>query len=498
MTSVSLRSASATTTRTDVLVIGAHRSGKAVVAADAGNDIAAAFGRKFDTTLSTLGFKGKLGDIAKLPSSGVVSAALVLVVGLGDADDTTDDSLRRAAGSAMRALNNAASVAVALPTGSTDQLQAVCEGVLLGGYQFDRYKSEPDRDRPGSVVVLTEHARSKGGKRALQVAETVAAAVNQARDWVNSPARDLTPEAFADAVSSRETSAKVKVTVWDETKLERERCGGTLGVGQGSDNPPRMVQVAWKPKKPVAHLVLVGKGITFDSGGLNIKAVSGMQTMKCDMAGAAAVLTAAFAIAELDLPVQVTAIAAMAENMPGGGATRPGDVLTIRNGTTVEVHNTDAEGRLVLADALSIGREAKPDVMLDVATLTGACVVGLGDRTSGVMSNDDRLREAVPAAATRAGEVMWPLPIAEEMRAKVRSSHVADIRQHNPQPVGGALYAAAFLREFVGDTRWAHLDIAGPAFNSGDAFGYTPRGATGAAVRTLIRVAQEMSDGSFV
>ncbi|MGH3424343.1 MAG: leucyl aminopeptidase family protein, partial [Nocardioidaceae bacterium] len=231
-------------------------------------------------------------------------------------------------------------------------------------------------------------------------------------------------------------------------------------------------------------------------GGLSIKPGASMMTMKCDMAGAAAVLSATIAIAELGLPIQVTCFAAMAENMVNGSATRPGDVLTIRGGTTVEVHNTDAEGRLVLADALVLATEAKPDLIVDVATLTGACVVALGDRTAGVLSNDEDLRRSIPGTAETAGESMWPLPITEEMRAKVRSSDVADVRQHNPKPIGGTLYAAAFLREFVGESRWAHLDIAGPAFNDGSAFDYTPTGGTGASVRTLVQLAGDLADGT--
>jgi leucyl aminopeptidase len=489
---INLSSGGAISTRADVLVIGAVSDGDAVLALEPGEQVAAAFGRSFAPTLSGLGFKGKAGEVAKLPSAGVVKAPLVLVVGLGDERTPTPETLRRAAGNAVRAIRNAASAAFAFPTANAGDVQAVVEGALLGDYAFTTYKSADDRDRLASVSVLTDAARAKDVKAAVTTAEVVAAAVNRTRDWVNTPPRDLTPDLFAQAVNAVDGRAKVKVTVWDEARLRKERCGGILGVGQGSANPPRLVQLSYRPRKPVAHLALVGKGITYDSGGITLKPAAGLMTMKCDMAGAAAVVNATFAIAELGLPVQVTCFAAMAENMPSGTATRPGDVLTLRSGATVEVHNTDAEGRLVLADALTLATEQRPDLVVDVATLTGACVVALGTRTSGVLGNDEELLDSIPATAEQAGEAMWPLPITEEMKAKVRSSAIADLRQHNPEPHGGTLFAASFLREFVGDTRWAHLDIAGPAFNDGEPHGYTPKGGTGASVRTLVKLVQSM------
>lgn len=518
VTSLSLRSAAATSTRTDVLVIGAVAVDDGVRAIGPGSDVASAVGRRFAPTLSTLGFSGKAGEVAKLPSDGAVRSPLLLIVGLGKADDGTRDgtgaaedgisteTLRRAAGVAVRSINNAASVAVALPADDPDRLRAVCEGLVLGGYRFDTYRSKPSEDAPAEVVVLTSLARSTEGKTALDRAQVVGAEVARARDWVNTPARDLVPATFADQIgaAAREAKvggkagAKVKVTVWDETALAEQRCGGILGVGQGSQSPPRLVQLSYEPRKPVAHVALVGKGITYDSGGLSLKPGPGLMTMKCDMGGAAAVVAATVAIARLGLPVRVSAYAALAENMPSGSATRPGDVLAMRNGTTVEIHNTDAEGRLVLADALVLASEAKPDLIVDVATLTGACMVALGVRTAGLITEDGGLRTALQDAGERAGEPLWPLPIPEEMRAKVRSSHVADLRQHNPDTNAGALFAAAFLREFVDGPRWAHLDIAGPAFNSGDPFGYTPRGGTGTGVRALVRLAEDLADGATV
>ena len=497
MPSVSISSANATTTRSDVLIVAASKGDKSINVLAPADEAGDAFGRSLQPTLSTLGFEGKEGQVAKLPTSGVIKAALVIFVGVGEDSQPTAESLRRAAATGIKATANADSVSIAFPTEDDDAVQAITEGVELGMYRFDRYKSSPDEQTVNSVAILSERSRSKAAKAAVERGEAVAAAVCLARDWVNTTAGDLTPPAFADAVGEAAANDRVKVTVWDDARLAKENCGGILGVGSGSDSESRLVQIAYKPKKPVAHLALVGKGITFDSGGLSIKPGQSMMTMKCDMGGAAAVIAATLAIARLGLPIRVTCLVGMAENMVSGSSTRPGDVLTIRGGTTVEVHNTDAEGRLVLADALVLATEQKPDYLVDVATLTGACVVGLGERTTGVLSNDDTLRSAIPRIGDEVGEPTWPLPIAEEMRATVRSSNIADLRQHNPKPVGGTLYAAAFLREFVGESRWAHFDIAGPAFNNESAYGYVPKGGTGAAVRTLIATAQAIVDGEI-
>jgi leucyl aminopeptidase len=299
-------------------------------------------------------------------------------------------------------------------------------------------------------------------------------------------------------VSAAAKKHTVRVTVLDEKQLLAGGFGGIIGVGQGSANPPRLVQLTYKPRGAKSHLGLVGKGITYDSGGLTIKTAVGMQTMKSDMAGAAAVVNATLAIAELGLPVAVTTFVPMAENMPSGHATRPGDVLTMYGGTTVEVLNTDAEGRLVLADALVLASEATPDLLLDVATLTGACETALGDRVAGILGNDDDLVTRTVDAARRVGEALWPLPIAEEMTTKVRTySKVADLMQHNVDLYGGALYAAAFLKEFVDEgLPWAHLDIAGPSFNGRGAYGHVPSGGTGIAVATLVELASTLADGS--
>ncbi|MDQ3155376.1 MAG: leucyl aminopeptidase [Actinomycetota bacterium] len=481
MPALTVSSANHSTTRADALILGIRNDD------DAG---------EFATQLALLNFTGEDGQVAVFPSGGAAKAPLIVAVGLPETP--TGEDLRRAAARGVKAAKGSATLAVALHPAGVDEVAAIAEGIDLGTYAFDRYKTkkkgakEPKTVK--SAVVLTAFARKTTTGKAIDRATTIAAAVNQTRDWVNSPPADLRPPEFARQISEY-VPESVKATVWDEKRLAKEKCGGILGVGQGSDAPPRLVKLTYTPEGATKHLALVGKGITFDSGGLSIKPGASMQTMKLDMAGAAAIVAATVAIAQLGLPIQVTAFACLAENMPSGSATRPGDVLTMRDGQTVEVHNTDAEGRLVLADGLALAAEAKPDLIVDVATLTGACMVALGLRTSGILTNDDELAEQVFAASRTAGESMWPLPITEEMKALVKSSSLADIRQHNPKPYGGTLFAAAFLREFVGDLPWAHLDIAGPSFNEGSAYDYTPVGGTGAGVRTLVQLATELAEG---
>ncbi len=483
MPTVSLSTAKPTTARADALIIGIrHDEDRA----------------EFAAALDILGFTGEKDQVVSFPSGDAAKAGLVIAVALPDEPDAED--LRRAAARGVRAAKNVSSIAVALHPAGVDEVEAIAEGIALGSYNYDVYKSKKKSKGAKkatrtltTATILSAFARQTTATKAVERAATVAEAVNIARDWVNTPPGDLRPDTFAEAITAH-AGTDVRISVWDEKRLAKERCGGILGVGQGSASPPRLVTLTYAPANAVAHLALVGKGITFDSGGLSIKSGTGMATMKLDMAGAAAVAAATVAIARLGLPIKVTTYACLAENMPSGTATRPGDVLTMRNGSTVEVLNTDAEGRLVLGDGLTLAAEAKPDHIVDVATLTGACVVALGERTSGVLGNDDAFGERVLASAKDAGESMWPLPIAEEMKALVTSSKIADLRQHNPKPYGGTLFAAAFLREFVGDIPWAHLDIAGPSFNDGSPFDYTPSGGTGAGVRTLVRLAVEMAN----
>jgi len=303
---------------------------------------------------------------------------------------------------------------------------------------------------------------------------------------VNEPSGAKSPAAFAKAAKKLLSGKGVTVKVLNETELKAERLGGVLGVGQGSANPPRLVKATYSPQSKKGFVALVGKGVVFDSGGLSLKTSSGMETMKTDMSGAAAVLAVMSVLKELGVKTKVVAYVPMVENMPSGAAIRPGDVLTIRNGTTVEVLNTDAEGRLILADGLALAAEDKPDAVVDVATLTGACMVALGEKIAGLLGNRDSWIEQVKEAAEAAGEPMWPLPLPKEYR-KLLDSEVADLRNISTASYGGALTAALFLAEFIDGVPWVHLDIAGPARASGDD-GYLVKGGTGFAVRTLVEL----------
>ena len=506
VTSFALRNASPAKSRADVVVVGVLAGSQRPELAEGGADVAKAYGRKLASLLAGLGVKGKAGEVTKVPTSGTISSPLLVLVGLGKpgADGRVDPAVvRRAAGNAARAVTNAASVALALPAGSPALVRAITEGYRLGGYTFTTYKKAGDDagEKAAEVVVLSPDARKKDTISAFEEAQVIADAVAGARDWVNTPSGDKRPPMLAASVDeavkahhkSASRKAKVGIRILDEKELEALGCGGHLGVGAGSEAPPRLVELTYSPRGAKQHLALVGKGITFDSGGLSIKPAQGMHEMKSDMAGAAAVLQATLAVAALELPIKVTTYAAMAENMISGDATRPGDVLTIYGGTTVEVLNTDAEGRLVLADALVMASEKKPDVLVDVATLTGAMVVGLGDKVGGVMG-DEAVVSQVLAAAESAGEDFWPMPIPEQMDERIRSSKIADLAQVDWVRWGGGLYAAAFLREFTGGLPWAHLDIAGPGFAAGGASGHVTSGGTGVAVSTLVELARSLSE----
>ncbi|RLV49121.1 leucyl aminopeptidase [Nocardioides mangrovicus] len=492
MTTYTLRQGSPDKTRADVVVIGIHqgstgtKGGKGPVVAEGGEAVAKAYGRRFAPLLSSMGVTGQVGEAVRVPTNGTLRAAVLVLVGLGGRSDLDEARLRRAAGVAARTLGNAASVALALPATDAEQVRAVCDGFLSGSYSYRGVRSKPSsKGGVSEVAILSPAARQKSATEALDRARTLAGFADLARDLVNTPANLLTPQGFVDAVAGARPR-QVSAEVLDEAALAELGCGGILGVGAGSANPPRLLKLEYRPRDATSHVALVGKGITYDSGGLSIKPASGMVHMKDDMAGAASVVAATYAAAELGLPVRVTAYAPLAENMISGSAYRPGDVLTMFDGQTVEIRNTDAEGRLVLADALGMAAASDVDAVVEISTLTGPCVVALGDRIAGLFGDDGAVAD-VQAAADRAGELVWRLPMSEFTSEQVRTeSPVADLLQHNWVRWGSASWAAAFLKEFVRDKPFAHIDMAGPAFNTGGAWGHVPAGATGYGVATLV------------
>jgi leucyl aminopeptidase len=500
----------------DALVIGVTKGVGGATPVPGAKDVDEALGGVLADTLATLGATGEAGEITKIPVGGRLAAPLLVAAGMGPAagaDASFDlEVLRRTAGAAVRALIGSAfpapalrarprlgkptapdvqRIALALPARDHAEAQAVALGALLGGYTFRRYLHEP---APDASITLLAHASYAAD--AARRAGILAAAVTLVRDLVNTGPSDLVPAELADVADQVAWDSGLAITVLDEHALAGGGYGGILGVGSGSAHPPRLVRLEYAPAGAEKSLVLAGKGITFDSGGLSLKPAKSMEWMKADMSGAAAVLGAMQAIAALGVQVRVVGYLPIAENMPSGTAQRPSDVITIHGGTTVEVTNTDAEGRLVLADALAASAADSPDVLIDVATLTGSQVTALGPLVGGVMANDDALRDAVVDAARRAGEAMWPMPLPDELR-KGLDSAVADLA-NLPQDsrVGGMLVGGLFLREFVpSGIRWAHLDIAGPAFNDRAPHGYTPKGGTGAATRALVQIAQDMAEG---
>jgi leucyl aminopeptidase len=491
------------TAEADVLVIGVVQAPDGPAAAPGLAGVDEALSGTLADTLAALGATGELEELTKIPGGGKLPATLVLAVGLGGApkEGTAFDAekLRRAAGAALRsaAAKKAAAagadpagktVTLALPALIADEAEAVTTGALLGAYSFRRYRATPAADL--SVTLLT----SEGNADAVRRGQVVAKAVNLVRDLVNTSPLDLPPAALA-AAAEQAAPAGVTVEILDEAALKDGGYGGIIGVGMGSIRPPRLVRLSYTHPQATRTVAFVGKGITFDSGGLSLKPPKSMETMKCDMSGAAAVLGATSAVAELGLPVNVVGYLCAAENMPGGGAQRPSDVITIYGGKTVEVLNTDAEGRLVLADGIARSTEDNPVLIVDVATLTGAATVALGRRTAGVMGSSDEVAAEIAAVMREAGEPAWAMPFPEELR-KGLDSTVADLTNVSPDREGGMMVGGLFLKEFVPDgVAWAHLDIAGPAFNEKAPFGYTPKGGTGAAVRALIAIAAEAAAG---
>jgi leucyl aminopeptidase len=424
--------------------------------------------------LDRQGFTGKVGQVADLDQG-------LIAVGLGE--EASADTLRWAAGSLARHLGTVERIGSGLHdvdiAGST---RAVVEGLILGGYTFGRYKSSSSKD----VVVELPGADS----RQVAAGQIVSEAEVFARDLINTPAGDKAPEVLARLIAEQAAAVGVRAEIWDEGKIAAERLNGLLSVAAGSHRPPRFVRLSYLPRRAERSLALVGKGIVFDSGGLSLKTAEGMETMKTDMSGAAAAAAAMLGAARLKLPINLEAYLPLTENMPGGGATRPGDVITYRNGRTVEVLNTDAEGRLVLADGLILAAEGSADLIVDIATLTGAQRIALGDRVGAALGSEQADVELLVAAGAVAGERFWPMPLVDDYSHLIRSD-LADVKNTGGR-YGGVITAALIMRPFVDGKRWVHLDIAGPA-RAETAYAWFPKGGTGFGTRTLIALAELMT-----
>ena len=439
--------------------------------------------------LDNADFSGQAGQTYTWPVNGRVGA----LVGVGPRAEVDAERLRRAGAAIGRRLGNHNWVGAALPDVDLDGAicrRALVEGISLGSYRFLTYKSEGEPVKLSRVDVAGGAGATNQG--ALDLGRAVADAQMLARDLVNEPGGILTAPEFADRAAAVGRDRGLTVKVWDETEIAEGGLGGLLGVNRGSTLPPRLVELTYDPPGPKhGTLALVGKGIVFDAGGLSIKTGQGMMTMKYDMGGGAAVIGAMSAMAEIAPAAQVRAFVPMTDNMLGGDATRPGDVLKIRNGKTIEVLNTDAEGRLILADALSLASETEPDAIVDLATLTGACVVALGPKIAGLMGNNDEWTTAVKNASAVSGERVWHLPLPGDYTKQVESS-VADMKNIG-KPQGGALTAGLILKEFVAEgIPWAHLDIAGPSWSDSDDAEIT-KGGTGFGVRLLIELARSFA-----
>jgi leucyl aminopeptidase len=469
--------------RADAVVVAVRSGSGGPSLAPGAEAIDAALGGRLLEAIRVAGGNGRTEEVTKIPTLGLADVPLVVATGLGTNAVDAAEPVRRAIGAALRVLTGSRRVHLAV----AGPVQAMAEGAQLGSYTFTTYKSRPVTARASTVTIPAgPTARSE-----LRRAQAVAGAIALARDLVNTPPNDLYPATFADRAAAAGTEAGLRVEVLDERALKRGKFGGILGVGQGSARPPRLVRLEYAPARAHTHLALVGKGVTFDSGGLNLKTAN-LTWMKSDMGGGAAAIAAICAIARLKLPIRVTTTVPMVENMPSGTAYRPSDVLRMRSGRTVEVADTDAEGRLILADAIARAVEDEPDYLIDVATLTGAQIVALGHRLIGAMG-EEAFRDEVVTAANSYGEGAWPMPLPDETRASLDSA-VADLVNVGTDRWAGMLVAGRFIAEFVpAGLPWVHLDIAGPAWNNGGPRDYTPKGGTGAGVRTMIAVAERLS-----
>ncbi|MEY4339317.1 MAG: hypothetical protein RLZ14_1167 [Actinomycetota bacterium] len=437
--------------------------------------------------LAAHGFEGKVGQVLVVPAA---SGPTHIAIGIGEASALNPQLLRNAAASLVRAAGKHAVVATSLAdldgVDAAKAGQAITEGGLLAAYRYAGIKKEPNRSNLTELVLVVGEKRSKGVVAGVERGRVTSAAASLARDLANTPPAHMNARDIADRAVKIAAETGLSCEVFNRDQLEAMGCGGMLGVNRGSTEPPRMVRLTYTPKNPTGHLALVGKGVMFDSGGLSLKPSDGMIAMKMDMSGAAAVLATMGALKALKCKAKVTGYLMCTDNMPSGSALKLGDVLTFRNGKTAEIHNTDAEGRLVLADGLSLAVEDKADAIVDIATLTGACMVALGTKVAGVVGNNQKFIDRVRDASAITDEPIWQLPLEKSYR-RLLDSNVADMRNIGG-PYGGVITASLFLNEFVADVPWAHLDIAGPMSVDGDE-GWLSKGATGFGTRLLIEVA---------
>lgn len=493
---ISLSKTATAAVEADALVVGVFKEGLEESAAE----VDGALGGWLKRLADHGEIKGESNETVIYHGEGRIGARLVVLVGLGAREDVNLERLREAAATGARAARDKGARRVAFPlirtvggedTGKAGIAQATVEGAVLGLYRFEEFKSKPEEKRVEELLILTP---DEGMAQHVERGRILAEATCRARDLANQPGNRLPPRLLGDAASAMGAAVGLEVRVYDERWMEKEGMGALLGVARGSAEPPRFIVMRYSSGRSDAPLLaLVGKGLTFDSGGISIKPAQGMEEMKMDKAGGAAVVGAMEAIARLRPPIDVLGIVPASENLPGGRAQKPGDVVKAGNGKTIEVINTDAEGRLILADAVVYAAREGARWIIDIATLTGAVIIALGHEAAAVLGNDDDLVEELRTAGREVGERYWPLPTYEEFKEQYKSQ-IADIKNVGGR-AAGTITAGMIIGEFVGDTLWAHLDIAGMAWDEKDR-PYKPKGATGFGVRTLVRLAERLAAGT--
>ncbi|MFH1874402.1 MAG: leucyl aminopeptidase [Pseudomonadota bacterium] len=481
-------------TKADLIVVGIFEEKPSLLKEDQGQTVDRSLKGEIGKLIIKEEFKAHLGDKKLIFTAGLLPARYVLLLGLGKKNELNLDSLRKIGGAIAKAAQEIKAKSLAVVFQKTElgklktpeRIQAFAEGLLLGLYSFDQYKKKEEREKQKlEEVFLIASLPEKQFDDLIQQAKIVAQATNLARDLGNMPSVDLTPQILANIAKEIATKYHLKCEVFNLAKIKAEKMGAFLAVTKGSEEPPAFIHLQYRPKqKPKKKVAIVGKGITFDSGGISIKPAKGMEEMKDDMCGAGTTLAVMQAIAQLKPKVAVDAYIPACENMPSGKAIKPGDIVTARNGKTIEIITTDAEGRMILADALSYAADNKPDYMIDLATLTGHCAYAIGERYMAILGNDQTLVDKLMAGGKTAGEKMWQFPLEQEYK-KGMTKGIADLRNTGTSKAG-VIEGALFLEEFVGKSKWAHLDIASVAVTAED-LPYTPKGCAGAGVRLLIK-----------